>query len=74
MLGKELELVRTAQEKNSQEFEKVEVNHRVLEKKLKGKNWELEDLKGMKDAMYGNNFLRSKCNHFQPKTFEIVVL
>ena len=42
--------MRTAQERNSEEFEHVESNHRALEKKLKEKDWELQDLKAMKDA------------------------
>ncbi|XP_053383312.1 coiled-coil domain-containing protein 57-like [Mercenaria mercenaria] len=50
LLSKELDLVRSAQEKNSQEFEHVENNHRALEKKLKEKDWELQDLRAMKDA------------------------
>ncbi|KAL4239435.1 Coiled-coil domain-containing protein 57 [Mactra antiquata] len=50
LLGKELDLVRSAQEKNSQEFEHVENNHRALEKKLKEKDWELQDMKAMKEA------------------------
>ncbi|XP_060556177.1 coiled-coil domain-containing protein 57-like [Ruditapes philippinarum] len=50
LLSKELDLVRSAQEKNSQEFEHVENNHRALEKKLKEKDWELQDMRAMKDA------------------------
>ena len=50
LLSKELDLVRTAQEQNSEEFEQVENNHRALEKKLKEKDWELQDMKAMKDA------------------------
>ena len=44
--------MRSAQEKNSQEFEHVENNHRALEKKLKEKDWELQDMRAMKDAKY----------------------
>lgn len=50
LLSKELDLVRAAQEKNSEEFEQVENNHRALEKKLKEKDWELQDLGAMKNA------------------------
>ncbi|KAL3877357.1 hypothetical protein ACJMK2_035079 [Sinanodonta woodiana] len=50
LLGKELNLVKTAHEKNHQEFEQVETNQRTLEKLLKEKEWELADLKAMKDA------------------------
>lgn len=52
LLGKELDLVKAAQQKNSEEFEQVENNHRVLEKKLKEKDWELQDMRAMKDAKY----------------------
>ena len=50
LLGKELGLIKTAQQKNSEEFEQVENNHRALEKKLKEKDWEIQDTKAMKDA------------------------
>lgn len=66
LLAKELDLVKTAQQKNSEEFEQVENNHRSLEKKLKEKDWELQDMKAMKDARYKINL--------QIKTMEKYVL
>lgn len=50
LLSKELDLVRSAQAKTSHEFESVENSQRALEKKLKEKDWELQDMKAMKDA------------------------
>ena len=38
------------QEKTAEQFHTVDENHRELEKKLKEKDWELADTRGMKDA------------------------
>ncbi|XP_033742493.1 coiled-coil domain-containing protein 57-like isoform X2 [Pecten maximus] len=50
LLGKEMEMMKDAQERNAQEYTEVERNHRQLEKALKEKDWELADLSAMKDA------------------------
>lgn len=50
LLGKELEMVKEAQERNTLEYTQVEMNHRQLEKALKEKDWQLADMSAMKDA------------------------
>ncbi|XP_064617501.1 coiled-coil domain-containing protein 57-like [Liolophura sinensis] len=50
LLAKELEMFKAAQNKTSQEFQQVETNHKELEKSLRKKDWELADLKSVKDA------------------------
>lgn len=50
LLAKELEIMRTSQAKESEQFNMVESSHRDLEKKLKEKEWELADVTSMKDA------------------------
>ncbi|XP_060080442.1 coiled-coil domain-containing protein 57-like [Ylistrum balloti] len=50
LLGKEMEIMKAAQDRNAKEYTEVEKNHRQLEKALKEKDWELSDLSAMKDA------------------------
>ncbi|XP_052689655.1 coiled-coil domain-containing protein 57-like [Crassostrea angulata] len=50
LLAKELEIMRTSQTKESEQYNMVESSHRDLEKKLKEKEWELADVTSMKDA------------------------
>ncbi|KAL5018722.1 hypothetical protein ScPMuIL_004444 [Solemya velum] len=50
LLSKELDIIKMTQEKNAMEFQEVEVGHRELEKKLKEKDWEIEDTRAMKKA------------------------
>lgn len=50
LLAKELEIMRTSQAKESEQFNMMESSHRDLEKKLKEKEWELADVTSMKDA------------------------
>ncbi|XP_022315255.2 coiled-coil domain-containing protein 57-like [Crassostrea virginica] len=50
LLAKELEIMKTAQAKESEQFNEVESSYRELEKKLKEKEWELTDVTSMKDA------------------------
>ncbi|XP_071951973.1 coiled-coil domain-containing protein 57-like [Antedon mediterranea] len=50
LLGRELELVRQENEKTSSTLQDADTQARETEKKLKQKEWELEDLKGMKNA------------------------
>ncbi|OWF50285.1 coiled-coil domain-containing protein 57-like [Mizuhopecten yessoensis] len=50
LLGKEMEMMKDAQDRNTQDYSEVERNHRQLEKALKEKDWELADLSAMKDA------------------------
>eukprot|EP00105_Crassostrea_gigas_P017732 XP_011435624.1 PREDICTED: coiled-coil domain-containing protein 57 [Crassostrea gigas] len=50
LLAKELEIMRTSQAKESEQYNMVESSHRDLEKKLKEKEWELADVTSMKDA------------------------
>ena len=50
LLTKELELVRGSQQSTAVEFEQVEGAQRQLEKQLKQKQWQLDDVKAMADA------------------------
>ncbi|XP_064640433.1 coiled-coil domain-containing protein 57-like isoform X2 [Lineus longissimus] len=50
LLQKELEMTQCHQVKTKEEYTNIEGNHRDLEKKLKEKDWELEDTKAMKEA------------------------
>lgn len=52
LLAKELEIMKTAQAKECEQFNEVESSYRELEKKLKEKEWELTDVTSMKDARY----------------------
>lgn len=50
LLEKELELARAARETSGEEVKQVEDAQRDLEKRLKRKEWELEETKALKDA------------------------
>ncbi|XP_041363903.1 coiled-coil domain-containing protein 57-like [Gigantopelta aegis] len=50
LLAKELEMMKSAQQKHSKEYNKVEHSQRALEKLVKEKEWELADTTSMKDA------------------------
>ena len=52
LLSKELELVRTVNERSSCQLGDADSNVRDLQKQLKQKEWELHDQAGMKDARY----------------------
>jgi len=50
LLEKELELARAARETSGEEVKQVEGAQRDLEKRLKRKEWDLEETKALKDA------------------------
>ena len=50
LLTKELDLVRSASQQTSEQLTSADQSTREIEKKLKQKEWELNDMKGMKDA------------------------
>ncbi|KAH3712621.1 hypothetical protein DPMN_072373 [Dreissena polymorpha] len=50
LLGKELELSKVAQQKKSQEFSQAENHQRNLEKKVKETEWEIQDMRALKDS------------------------
>jgi len=50
MLVKETEMMKAAQESNVREFAQSDSIQRDLEKQLKQKEWELEDVKAMNNA------------------------
>lgn len=52
MLGKELEMAKSSENSATHESKQSEGNLRDLEKLLKQKTWEMEDLKAMKEAKY----------------------
>lgn len=49
-LNKEIELLKAARESSGREFEQVEMTQKELEKQLRQKDWELEDVKAMSHA------------------------
>ncbi|KAK3090504.1 hypothetical protein FSP39_012356 [Pinctada imbricata] len=63
LLAKELEIMKTSQQKNSEEFSSVEQGYRQLEKKVKEKEWELADLTAMKDAKISD--LQNQISHME---------
>ncbi|KAK6188076.1 hypothetical protein SNE40_004338 [Patella caerulea] len=50
LLAKEIEYMRVNQKQVTDNFSEAEINSRLLEKKVKEKEWEITDLKAMKDA------------------------
>ena len=50
MLVKEIEMMKAAHESNAREFSQSDSTQRELEKQLKQKEWEFEDLKAMSHA------------------------
>ena len=50
LLSKELEMLKSTQEQTVQEFATVESCQQQLEKQVKQKQWELEDLKAMNNV------------------------
>ena len=46
-------MLASAHTETTKEVDNVEANHRILEKQLKYKQWQLDDLKAMKDARLG---------------------
>ncbi|XP_074647544.1 coiled-coil domain-containing protein 57-like [Tubulanus polymorphus] len=61
LLTKELELVKNTEMKNAEEIEAIGNNHCELEKKLKQKEWELQDTSAIKDAKIAE--LEGKIHH-----------
>ena len=51
-LNKEIELLKAARESSGREFEQVETTQKDLEKQLRQKDWELEDMKAMSHARF----------------------
>lgn len=49
-LCKEIELLKAARESTGREFEQAETSQKELEKQLRQKDWELEDVKAMNHA------------------------
>jgi len=49
-LTKEIELLKVARESTGREFEQVETTQKELEKQLRQRDWELDDLKAMSHA------------------------
>jgi hypothetical protein len=47
LLAKELEIMKSMQEKNSVDYKQVENSNSQLDKRLKEKEWELADCKAM---------------------------
>ncbi|XP_050401525.1 coiled-coil domain-containing protein 57 [Patella vulgata] len=50
LLAKEIEYMKVNQKQVTDNFSEAEINSRLLEKKVKEKEWEIADLKAMKDA------------------------
>jgi len=53
-MKKEMELQKAARESTGREFEQAEVTQKDLEKQLRQKDWELEDVKAMSHARLVN--------------------
>jgi len=51
-MKKEMELVKVARESTGHEFEQAEMAQKDLEKQLRHKDWELEDIKAMSQARF----------------------
>jgi len=49
-MKKEIELQKAARESTGREFEQAEITQKDLEKQLRQKDWELEDIKAMSQA------------------------
>jgi len=49
-LNKEIELLKGARESTGREFEQAETTQKELEKQLRQKDWELEDVRAMSHA------------------------
>ena len=49
-LNKEIELLKAARESAGHEFEQAEMTQKELEKELRQKDWELDDVKAMSHA------------------------
>ncbi len=52
LLSKELELLRDSQQSATAQRDETESSYRSLEKALKTKEWELQDVTAIKDARY----------------------
>jgi len=51
-LNKEVELLKAARESTGREFEQAETTQKELEKQLRQRDWELEDVKAMSHARF----------------------
>ena len=51
-MTKELELLKAARESTGREFEQAETTQKELEKQLRQKDWQLEDVKAISHAKY----------------------
>ena len=60
LLSKELDILKAAQEQNSEQFVRFDSSQRGLEKQLKQKEWELEDVKAMSAARSAVTFQSSR--------------
>lgn len=49
-MNKEIELLKVSRESTGREFEQAETTQKELEKQLRQKDWELDDVKAMSHA------------------------
>lgn len=53
-LTKEIELLKAARESTGRDFEQAETTQKELEKQLRQRDWELDDLKAMSHARFNS--------------------